>query len=426
MPEIFADLIIEDASQLLTFKKIRSFPLIKPDVKDIGIIPEGSVACDGGKIVATGSGAHIKSTVRLKPDGKRISARGKIVLPGFVDPHTHVIYGGSRIEEVKMRIQGKTYQEIQEAGGGIHSTVEATRKASNEELKERGIRFFDAMLRHGTTTVETKSGYGLDIHNELRTMEIIKEINEIHPVDIVPTFLGAHLVPLEYKDNRKDFVKLVTDEMIPLVAERNLAEFCDVFCEKKAFTVEESREILLAGKEKGFIPRIHADELFSSGGSELAGEIKAISADHLNYISPGGIKALSENKVVGTLLPGTSFFLNLDRYPPAREMIEEGVPLALATDYNAGSCWTYSMQMIISLACIKMKMTPEEALVSATVNSACAVKREHLVGSLETGKCADIIICDLPDYSHLPFYFGTNQVITVIKKGKIVFSTHDI
>ena len=423
MSEILADLIIEEASQVLTLKKIKDFPVIKPASEDLGIIENGAVACDGGKIVAIGSTDELKKTVSLREGGKKISARGKILMPGFVDPHTHVVYGGSRIEELKMRIAGKTYQEIQEAGGGIHFTVNATRRADREELRADAVKFFDAMLRHGSTTVETKSGYGLDVENEIKTLEIIKEINESHPVDIVPTFLGAHLVPIEYKDDRKGFVKLVNEEMLPPVAERKLAEFCDVFCEKKAFDVDESREILLAGRKMGLTPKIHADELYSSGGSELAGEIKAISADHLNYISSDGIKALAENGVVATLLPGTSFFLNLDRYPPAREMIEKGVAVALATDYNAGSCWTFSMQMIISLACIKMKMTPEEAIIGATINSACALNKQDRRGSLEVGKEGDIIICDVHDYSHLPFYFGTNQVLTVIKNGKIVFST---
>lgn len=420
---LMADLIIENAGQLVTLAGLKELPVLKPDISHLAIIEDGAVACENGKIVDIGRTFEINSRVSLKEKGKRISASGKLVCPGFIDPHSHVIYGGSRVKELQMRLQGKTYVEIQEAGGGIHFTVNATRNTSKEELKARGREIFLAMLRHGTTTLETKSGYGLNLEKELETLEIIKELDEELEMDLVPTFLGAHLVPEEYLDKREDFVELLIKEMIPEVARNNLAEFCDVFCENKAFNVKESREILLAAKEKGMIPRIHADELFSSGGSELAGEIGAISADHLNFISEEGIKSLAENRVIATLLPGTSFFLNLDRYPPARKMIDQGVAVALATDFNAGSCWTYSMQMIITLACLKMRMTPEEALIAATINPACAINRENIAGSVEPGKKADMIICQVPDYSHLPFYFGTNLINTVIKNGKIVFST---
>jgi imidazolonepropionase len=417
MSEISADLIIENATQLLTLNTSKNRPVLRPVKEDLGIIEDGFIAIDEtGKIIATGKTGE--RDISLKPGGTRISARGKVVMPGFVDPHSHIIFGGSRIEEVKMRLAGKTYLEIQEAGGGINFTVSATRKASEEELLDRAGHIVSSMLRHGTTTLETKSGYGLNKEVELKTLRIIKELNEKHRMDIVSTFLGAHLVPKEFLNNRQDYIKLLIEEMMPAV--EGLAEFCDVFCEKGAFSVDEAREILLAGKACGLLPRIHAEQLSCLGGAELAGEIKALSADHLEYISNEGIASMAENGVVAVLLPGATFFLNLEKYPPARKMIEEGVPVALATDYNAGSCWTYSMQMIMSLACIKMKMTPEEAIIASTVNSACALKMDHIVGSLETGKYGDIIICNVPDYSLLPFYFGTNQVVTVIKKGKIV------
>jgi len=421
---MFADILIEHASQLITINTKKAKPIIRPQKEDLGIVEDGAVAIDSekGEIISVGTTEKVKSQVSLKSDGTVISASGKVVMPGFVDPHTHIVFGGTRLKEIIMRLEGKTYKEIQEAGGGIHYTVNATRKANDETLYDRAFETLDSMLQHGTTTVEIKSGYGLNTEDELRTLRIIKELDKNHEMDIISTFLGAHLVPVEYINNRKEYVKLLTGEMIQKVAKEKLADFCDVFCEDKAFTVEESREILLKGKSLGLHPRIHADELGASGGSELAGEIKAISADHLNYIPEKGISALADNGVIAILLPGTSFFLNLDRYPPAREMIEKGVPVALATDYNAGSCWTYSMQMIISLACIKLKMTPEEAVIASTINPACALKKEHILGSLENGKKADIIICNVSDYEHMPFHYGTNQVFSIIKNGKILFS----
>jgi len=421
MTQLFADLIIEHASQLLTLKTLKDKPVLVPVINDLGIIEDGSIAVDSetGRIVATGKTEEVLSLVTLKEGGKRLSARGKIVLPGFVDPHTHVVFGGSRIEEINMRLQGKTYQEIQQAGGGIHFTVSATRRAAKSDLLEKAEHILHAMLRHGTTTLETKSGYGLNTENELKSLEIIRELAINHVIDIVPTFLGAHLVPEEYLYDRKGYIKLLIEEMLPAIMD--LAEFCDVFCEDKAFSIEEAREILLAGKACGLLPKIHAEQLSYLGGAELAAEVNAISADHLEYISLEGMKRMAEEKVVAVILPGATFFLNMERYPPVRDMIEKGVPVALATDYNAGSCWTYSMQMVMSLACIKLKMTPEEAIVASTINSACALKRENFIGSLETGKKADLLISDISDYTHMPFYFGTNQVLTVIKNGKIVF-----
>lgn len=418
MSEIFADLIIEHATQLLTLNTSKTRPVLRPVKEDLGIIEDGFIAIDDtGCIIATGKTGDIN--ISLKPGGRRISARGMIVMPGFVDPHSHIVFGGSRIEEIKMRIAGKTYLEIQKAGGGINFTVSATRSASEEELLDRAGQVISFMLKHGTTTLETKSGYGLNKEIEIKMLHIINELNKKYQMDIVSTFLGAHLVPKEFLNNRTEYIGLLIEEMMPAVA--GLAEFCDVFCEEGAFSVEEARKILLAGKTCGLLPRIHAEQLSCIGGAELAGEIKALSADHLEYISREGIASMAANGVVAVLLPGATFFMNLDRYAPARTMIEEGVPVALATDYNAGSCWTYSMQMIMSLACIKMKMTPEEAIVASTVNGACALKREQFVGTLETGKYGDVIICDVPDYSLLPFYFGANHIVAVIKKGKVVF-----
>ncbi len=418
MSEIFANLIVEHAAQLLTLNTSKTMPVLRPVKEDLGIIEDGFVAIDDtGCIIATGKTGDIN--VSLKPGGRRISARGMVVMPGFVDPHSHIVFGGNRIEEIKMRLAGKTYLEIQKAGGGINFTVAATRGASEEELLDRAGQVISFMLKHGTTTLETKSGYGLNKEVEIKMLHIINELNKKYQMDIVSTFLGAHIVPKEFLNNRNEYIRLLIEEMMPAAGE--VAEFCDVFCEEGAFSVDEARKILLAGKSMGLLPRIHAEQLSCIGGAELAGEIRALSADHLEYISREGINSMAANRVVAVLLPGATFFMNLDRYAPARTMIEEGVPVALATDYNAGSCWTCSMQMIMSLACIKMKMTPEEAIVASTVNSACALNREDSVGTLETGKYGDLIICDVPDYALLPFYFGANHVVTVIKKGKVLF-----
>jgi imidazolonepropionase len=347
-----------------------------------------------------------------------IDCTGKTVMPGFVDPHTHLVFAGSRERELGMKLRGMTYMEILQSGGGILSTVKATRGAGKERLFEQSRKRLDMMMSFGTTTAEAKSGYGLDKETELKMLEVINNLDASHPMDIVPTFLGAHAIPEEYADRSEDYIKSMIG-LLPEIREKGLAEFCDVFCEEGAFSLEESKYLLMAAKDLGFGAKMHADEIKNLGGSSLAAEIGAISAEHLAVTSDDDMKAMAEVGVIGLLLPGTPYSLMEDQYADARKMIEIGMPIALATDLNP-NCWTESMQFIISLACYKMRMTPEEAIVASTINAAFAVNRAEQVGSIEVGKQADLIILDVPNYAHIPYHFGVNLVEKVIKSGKVV------
>jgi len=410
------DLLIENANELVTIRGGSQKPLLGERMKDLGIIKGGSLAVHKGRIVDVGRRQEIKKRFESK---ETLDVSGKVVMPGFVDPHTHLVFAGSRENEFEMRIQGFTYMEILEKGGGILKTVRETRKASKKELLEACKKTLNIMLEHGTTTVEAKSGYGLTASDEAKCLEVVKLLNEEHPVDIVPTFLGAHAVPPEHKNNPYKYVKLVIDEMIPMVARHGLAEFCDVFCEKGVFSIEQSREILLSGKKYGLIPKLHADEMTKLGGAELAAEVQAISADHLLHTSDDGIKALAKQGVIAVLLPGASLSLMTEKYADARKMIRWSVPVALGTDYNP-SCLVESQQIIIALACRQMRMTPAEAIAATTINAAHAIKRAHVVGSLEPDKKADVIVLDVPNHRFLGYRFGANLVDKVIKDGKLV------
>jgi len=411
-----ADLLIENASELLTIRGGTEKPLLAKRMRDLGIIRNGSVAIRNGRVIVVGKTEKIKEKFE---SSEIIDASEKVVMPGFVDPHTHLVFAGSREDEFEMRIEGASYMEILRRGGGILKTVRETRRASKEELLESCRKTLDVMLEHGTTTVEAKSGYGLTTKDEIRCLEVMKLANEEHPIEIVPTFLGAHAVPAEYKDNPDEYVNLITDEIIPKVAARKLAEFCDVFCEKGVFDVEQSRRILLKGKEHGLKPKLHADEMTRLGGAELAAEMQAVSAEHLLFSSDDGLRAMAEQSVVAVLLPGASFTLMMQRYPDARRMMELDVAAALGTDYNP-SCRVESQQMIIALACRQMKMTPAEAIVAATINAAHAINRGREIGSLEPGKRADIIVLNVPNHRFLGYRFGVNLVDKVIKDGRLV------
>jgi imidazolonepropionase len=413
------DTLIVNASELLTLAGASSRPKTGNQLLELGIVKDGSVAIKGSQIAAVGKTANVKKLVKPGTHPRIIDASGKTVLPGFVDAHAHLAFAGSREQEFVERIRGATYMEILERGGGINVTVTATRKASRGALAQLGRATLTRMLRYGTTTVEAKSGYGLDVENEVKSLEAIHDMSLLHPVEVVPTLLGAHVVPEEYRSRTDAYVDLVTEEMIPKVAKKRLAEFCDVFCEKGIFSVDESRRILLAGKSHGLIPKIHADEMTSLGGAELAAEVGAISADHLLKVSARGIEALAKASVVAVLLPATPFVLMENAYAPARRLIEAGVPVALATDFNP-NCMTESMQLILTLACLTMRMTPAEAIAAATINAAHAVKRAHLVGSLEPSKQADVVIMDVPGHAHIPYHFGVNLVDKVIKAGRVV------
>jgi imidazolonepropionase len=413
-----ADLIIENATQILTLKAGKGAAKAE---ERLAIVTEGSIVMAEGRIIWVGPRHQISQQVDLSLNPRRIEASGKIVLPGFIDAHTHLVFAGTREKEFELRLQGATYQEIAAKGGGIKSTVQKTRQAGKEELFQVGKRHLDQMLSLGTTTVEAKSGYGLSTKDEIKMLEVLRDLDRAHPVDVVPTFMGAHEIPPEYAGKKDDYVRLVREEMIPAVAQNKLAVFCDVFCEQGVFSPEESRQILQAGQRFGLQAKIHADELTSLGGAELAAELGAVSADHLLFASNGGMERMAEKGVVATLLPGTAFFLFLGRYAAARKMIEKGVTVALASDFNPGSCMTQSLPLITTIACTQMRMTPAEAILGITLHAAMALKKEKDVGSLEAGKQADLVILDIPDYRHLSYHFGVNHVWKVIKKGTVVW-----
>lgn len=410
------DLLIENASEAITLRGGSRKPLLGKQMKKLGIIKDGGLAVNEGKIVSVGKTSEIKR----KFEGKEtIDASGKVVMPGFVDPHTHLVFAGSREDEFEMRIQGFTYMEIFERGGGILKTVRETRKTSRDGLTKSCKETLDVMLEHGTTTVEAKSGYGLTTSEEIKCLEVMKTLNKEHPIDIVSTFLGAHAIPPEYKDNADEYANLLINEMIPAVASRKLAEFCDVFCEKGVFNLMQSKKILLSGKKHGLTPKLHADEMTKLGGAELAAELETISASHLLFASDEGLKAMAENGVIAVLLPGTSFSLMTGRYADARKMIQWSVPVALGTDYNP-SCWVESQQIIIALACHQMRMTPAETIAAVTINAAHSLNRAQVSGSLEAGKKADVAVLNVPDSKFLGYRFGTNLIDKVIKNGKLV------
>ncbi len=417
---IQADLIIEGAAELLTLRGNSSRPRRGEEMRDLGIIRQGALAARRGKIVWVGPTGELLTSVRPMAFSRLIDAYGKTVMPGLVDPHTHLVFAGSRENEFALRIQGKSYQEIAAAGGGINATVAATRKASRQELKAAARKTLDRMLALGTTTVEAKSGYGLELETELKMLEIIRELAEEGPMTVIPTFMGAHEVPPEFRQNPEAYVDLVLTRMLPEVASRKLARFCDVFCEAGVFTPEQSERILRAAVALGLEPRIHADELSDLGGAALAARVKARTADHLLFAGDDGIRQMAAAGVIAVLLPGTAYFLHLQRYARARDMIAAGVPVALATDFNPGSCMTESLPLILNMACTQMRMLPSEAITAATINAAWAIGEEDCAGSLEVGKQADVLVLDAPSHEHLCYHFGVNLVEAVIKNGKVV------
>ncbi len=417
---IQADLIIEGAAELLTLRGGAPRPHRGEEMLELGIIREGAVAARRGKIVWVGPTDELLRSVKPIAFSRLISAYGKTVMPGLVDPHTHLVFAGSRENEFAMRIQGKSYAEIAAAGGGINATVAATRKASAEDLKAGARLALNRMLALGTTTVEAKSGYGLDLDTELKMLEVIRELNEEGPMTVIPTFMGAHEIPPEYRHDPEAYVDLVITRMIPEIANRKLARFCDVFCESGVFSVEQTERILQAAKSAGLEPRVHADELTDLGGAAMAARMRARTADHLLCASDDGIGQMAQAGVIAVLLPGTAYFLHMQRYARARDMIAAGVPVALATDFNPGSCMTESLPLILNMACTQMRMLPAEAITAATINAAWAIGEEDCAGSLEAGKQADILILDVPDHEHLCYHFGVNLVEVVIKNGKVV------
>ncbi|HYP27631.1 MAG TPA: imidazolonepropionase [Blastocatellia bacterium] len=417
------ELLITKAGQLVTLAGAAR-PRVGREMRELGIIEDGALLARDGLIVAAGTSSEVEPLA--SPDAERIDARGMVVTPGFVDAHTHVVFAGTREDEYELRAEGFTYQQIAARGGGIRSTVRKTRAASEEQLFEMALPRVRLLLEHGTTTAEAKSGYGLTVEDELKILRVIRRLDRETALDLVPTFLGAHEVPDEYRDAgdsaraRESYISLVVDEMLPRVAEEKLAEYCDVFCESHVFTADESRRVLARAKELGLGVRLHAEQLSLSGGGRLAAELGAASADHLEYLDDSGIELLRSAGVVAVLLPGAVFNLGLTRYPPARKMIESGVAVAIATDFNPGSSPTPSMQMALSIACTQMRMTPAEAITAATVNAAYSLGRGARAGSLEAGRQGDIVIFDCADYRQIPYFFGVNHARVVIKSGRVV------
>lgn len=414
------DLILMNAGQLITVAGSSESPRRGKDMARIGLIEDGAVAVKDGVIVAVGITGEVLEQVDIGPGARVLDAANKVVLPGLVDPHTHLVFYGSREDEFELKVQGASYLEILKSGGGILRTVRATRRASKEDIFRSACKWLDQMISQGTTTAEVKSGYGLTLEDELKLLEIVRELDGHHSLDLVPTFMGAHAIPEEYRNNPEDYVTLVMEKMIPAVAREGLAEFCDVFCEEGVFSVDQSRRILCAAKEKGMKLKLHADEIVSLGGGELAAELGAVSADHLMAVSDEGVSQMSQKGTVAVLLPATTFCLMAKQYAPARKMIREGVPVALASDFNPGSSPVNSLQVVMGIACRQLKMTPAEVISAVTINAAHAIGRAADVGSIEKGKKADMAVFDAPTYQYLPYRFGTNLVETVIKNGRVV------
>lgn len=395
-------------------------PRIKGEMSDLGMVRDGAVHVQDGRIAAVGPTDEL-----VKDNGARgvdvVDASGKTVLPGLVDPHTHVVFAGSREFEFEMKLRRMSYMDILREGGGILRTMRDTRAASADDLFKQSERRLTTMLEHGSTTVEAKSGYGLDRRTEFKILETIARLDEASDVDVVPTYMGAHAVPPEFSEGADEYVQFMIDEVLLDLPNSGLAKFCDVFCEKGVFSVAQSRKLLLAAKALGLGLKVHADEFERTGGAELAAEVGAVSADHLARPSDDGIMAMARKQVVGVLLPGTPFASMASDYAEARRLIELGVPVALATDMNP-NCWNPSMQFTIALACYNMRMSPAEALVASTINAAAAVGLEKSVGSLEAGKKADILIMDVPGHAHIPYQMGVNLCETVLKEGRLAYS----
>jgi imidazolonepropionase len=412
-------LAVVNCSQLVTLAGTRR-PRGGGDLRQLAIIEDGAMLVRGDLIEAVGRRREIESFI--KSDCRIVDAGHRVVMPGFVDAHTHPVFAGIRANEFEQRASGATYREIAARGGGIRSTVRATRTASLSDLVKAGKRYAQWFLRCGSTTIEAKSGYGLTVEDELKILRVIKQLNAETPLRYVPTFLGAHDVPSEYKSRRATYVNLVVNEMLPRVAEEKLAEYCDVFCEEGVFTTDESWQILSAARCLGLGLRVHADQLSLSGGAKLAAELNATTADHLEHADAAGIQALKTANVQPVLLPGSVYALGSNQYPPARQMIDAGLAVVLATDFNPGSSPTPSMLMILSLACTQMKMTPAEAITAATINPAYSLGRGDEIGSLEKGKRADFVIHDCEDYRELAYFFGIEHASDVYTSGRLGFS----
>jgi len=413
-----ADFVVAGCRELLTCGG--GIPKRKEALQDVGLIEKGWIAARQGRIVYLGDEQGFRREVEFQSGGLWVNGDGLVGLPGFVDSHTHLPFAGSREKEFSLRLKGWTYQQLAEKGMGIKTTVRATRQISREELKDVCLRRLDQMLVHGTTTAEAKSGYGLNLEDEIKQLQVIREAARIHPLDLVPTFMGAHEVPEEYRSQKEDYIDLLIHKIIPEIRRQDLAQFFDVFCEKGVFSVEETKRLVEAAKAAGFRIKVHADEFTSLGGAELAAKAGAVSADHLIAVTDAGIEALAKSATAATLLPGVSFFLMQEKKAPARRLIEAGAIVALATDFNPGSSMTESMLFILQLGVFTLKMNIEEAIQAATANGAYALGLQDEVGSLAVGKKMDLILCDIPSYPFLVYHLGVNPIQQVIKNGRLV------
>ena len=409
------NLLIKNIAQLVTVSGEGKPSKAGREMRELHIVENAAVLIEEGIV------QRIAGTNELAVDAEIdvLDAGNRVALPGFVDSHTHTVFAGNRANEFAMRSEGKTYQEIANAGGGILSTMNATRTATKKELLRSAERRMNEMMKHGTTTVEVKSGYGLNAESETKMLDVIHDLRRDHLMSVAPTFLGAHAFPPEYANDRNGYVELIINKMLPYIGERQLATFCDVFCDERYFDLHQTEQILLEAKRHGLIPKVHADQIASIGGTELAVHLHAISVDHLEHVTAKGIEALRGSPTIATVLPGASFFLN-HPYAPARSIIEAGIPLAIASDFNPGSSMSFSMPMMMTIACTQMKMTPEEAITATTLNGAAALGLSNEVGSVEVGKQADIVLFDVPDYRHLAYHYGFNHVWKVIKNETVL------
>ena len=410
------DLILKNIGKLVTMQGSSSFR-VKEEMNKINIIENAYIAVKNGKILAIGVGDEFGNL--CGEDTKIHDAEGLLVTPGLIDSHTHLIHGGSRENEFSMKLNGVPYIEILNNGGGILSTVKATKDASEEALYKKAKKSLDRMLEFGVTTVEEKSGYGLELNTEIKQLEVARALDKNHPVDLVHTFLGAHAILQEYKENHKGYIDILVDEMLPKIKNMGLAEFCDVFCEEGVFSIEESEYILSRAKKMGYKLKIHADEIESLGGAELAAKLGCVSADHLMAASDEGIKMMAENNVVANILPATSFNLNKN-YADCRKMIDMGAIVSLSSDYNPGSCPSENLQLVMQLGCLHLKMTPNEVLTAVTINAAYAIDRADKIGSIEVGKNADFVVFDARNVEYLMYHFGINHTKKVYKNGNLV------
>ncbi len=419
-PALPSPLFFRHAEQVLTLAGAPA-PRRGADLGELGIVRDGAVLTAGAKILHAGLTRDLEAEARRRK-ARVVDCRGCVLMPGFVDSHTHLVFAGSRVEDYELRLRGKTYEEIAADGGGIQLSARLLREASAAQLVAQAGHFLDQLAAHGTTTVEIKTGYGLDLANETKTLEVVRRLRRHTAIELVPTLLAAHALPPEHAGCRGDYLDAIVGKLIPEVARKKLAEFIDCFCDRGAFNLVECRRVLQAGVKHGLMPRAHAEQLARTGASRLAIEVRAASADHLDCVRDADVRALARSDVVATLLPGSNFHLGLAHYVPARRLIEAGAIVALATDFNPGTSPTLNMQMILSIACNTLRLTPAEAVCAATLNAAYSLRRAHRLGSLEAEKQADLVVMDVDDYRKIPYYFGVNHCVMTVKRGRVIYS----